>query len=50
LTVRTLGKLQSSTSMVFWVLAMIGVMSALLALRDWQPIPAATGPGSRSSG
>ncbi|MGA2780242.1 MAG: DMT family transporter [Steroidobacteraceae bacterium] len=44
LTVRTLGKLQSSTSMVFWVLAMIGVMSGLLALRDWQPIPAGDWP------
>ncbi len=44
LTVRTLGKTHSSTAMVFWVLAMIGVFSALLALRDWQPIPSAEWP------
>jgi drug/metabolite transporter (DMT)-like permease len=44
LTVRTLGKTQSSTAMVFWVLALIGVFSALLASRDWQPIPAGDWP------
>ncbi len=44
LTVRTLGKTQSSAAMVFWVLALIGCISALLALRDWHPIPAADWP------
>jgi drug/metabolite transporter (DMT)-like permease len=44
LTVRMLGKTQSSTSMVFWYLAMIGILSALLALRDWHPIPAGDWP------
>ncbi len=39
LTVRTLGRTASSTAMVFWYLAMVGLGSALLALRDWQPIP-----------
>jgi len=39
LTVRLLGRTVSSTSMVFWYLAMVGLGSALLALRDWQPVP-----------
>jgi len=44
LTVRTLGRTNSSASMVFWVLLLIGVASAVLALPDWQPIPRSEWP------
>lgn len=44
LTVRTLGRTNSSASMVFWVLLLIGVSSALLAVPDWQPIPRSEWP------
>jgi drug/metabolite transporter (DMT)-like permease len=44
LTVRTLGRTNSSQSMVFWVLLIGGVVSALLSLADWQPIPRADWP------
>jgi drug/metabolite transporter (DMT)-like permease len=44
LTVRTLGRTNSSASMVFWVLLLIGVASALLALPTWQPIPRSEWP------
>ena len=39
LTVRTLGRTNSSTSMVFWVLVISGAGCGVLALGDWRPIP-----------
>ncbi len=39
LTVRTLGRTNSSTSMVFWVLVISGAGCGILALGDWRPIP-----------
>ena len=39
LTVRSLGKANSSLSMVFWYLFLVGIGSGLLALGDWRPIP-----------
>jgi len=44
LTVRTLGRSNSSAAMVFWVLLLIGVASGLLALPHWQPIPGSEWP------
>jgi drug/metabolite transporter (DMT)-like permease len=44
LTVRTLGRTNSSQSMVFWVLLIAGCLSALLSLPTWQPIPRADWP------
>ncbi|HMD73788.1 MAG TPA: DMT family transporter [Steroidobacteraceae bacterium] len=44
LTVRMLGKTQSNASMVFWYLTLVGTLSAVFALRDWQPIPAGDWP------
>jgi drug/metabolite transporter (DMT)-like permease len=41
LTVRTLGRSNSSMSMVFWYLLLVGISAGLLALGDWRPIPAA---------
>jgi drug/metabolite transporter (DMT)-like permease len=40
LTVRTLGRGNSSMSMVFWYLLLVSIGSGLLALGDWRPIPA----------
>jgi drug/metabolite transporter (DMT)-like permease len=39
LTVRTLGRNNSSMSMVFWYLAFVSVGSGALAAPDWHPIP-----------
>jgi len=39
LTVRTLGRSNSSMSMVFWYLLMVGVAAGVLALSDWRPVP-----------
>lgn len=39
LTVRRLGRTNSNTAMVFWVLALTGTASAVLALPDWHAIP-----------
>jgi drug/metabolite transporter (DMT)-like permease len=39
LTVRTLGRGNSSMSMVFWYLLLVGIGSGLLAIRDWRPVP-----------
>jgi drug/metabolite transporter (DMT)-like permease len=41
LTVRTLGRSNSSMSMVFWYLLLVGISAGLLALGDWRPVPAA---------
>lgn len=38
LTVRSLGPRNSSMSMVFWYLALVGIGSGILATGDWQPI------------
>ena len=37
-TVRVLTKTDSNTSVVFWSMAIMTIISTLLALRDWQPI------------
>jgi len=39
LTVRTLARGNSSMSMVFWYLLLVGVACALLAIGDWRPVP-----------
>jgi drug/metabolite transporter (DMT)-like permease len=41
LTVRTLGRSNSSMSMVFWYLLLVGISAGMLALGDWRPVPAA---------
>jgi drug/metabolite transporter (DMT)-like permease len=41
LTVRTLGRSNSSMSMVFWYLLLVGISAGILALGDWRPVPAA---------
>ncbi len=41
LTVRTLGRSNSSMSMVFWYLLLVGISAGLLALGDWRPVQAA---------
>jgi drug/metabolite transporter (DMT)-like permease len=38
LTVRTLGRTNSSMSMVFWYLGLISLGSGLLAISDWHPV------------
>ncbi len=38
MTIRVLGRTDSSRSMVFWFLAILAVVSGLLAIPDWQPI------------
>ena len=40
LTVRTLGRGNSSMSMVFWYLLLVSIGSGVLAIGDWRPIPA----------
>ncbi|HUX72378.1 MAG TPA: DMT family transporter [Steroidobacteraceae bacterium] len=40
LTVRTLGRTNSSTSMVFWSLLVGAIGCGLLARGDWRPVPA----------
>jgi drug/metabolite transporter (DMT)-like permease len=39
LTVRTLGRTNTSMSMVFWYLLLVSAGSGTLALGDWRPIP-----------
>jgi drug/metabolite transporter (DMT)-like permease len=39
LTVRTLGRSNTNTGMVFWFLVLAGAGTALLSLGDWHPIP-----------
>jgi drug/metabolite transporter (DMT)-like permease len=39
LTVRTLGRSNSSISMVFWYLLLVSLGSGVLAMGDWRPIP-----------
>ena len=39
LTVRTLGRCNSSVSMVFWYLLLVGIGSGLLAIGNWRPVP-----------
>ena len=41
LTVRTLGRRNSSLSMVFWYLGMVGVGSGLLGVREWHAVASA---------
>lgn len=41
LTVRTLGRSNSSMSMVFWYLLLVGISAGMLALGEWRPVPAA---------
>ena len=38
LTVRTLGRTNTSLAMVVWYMAMVGLGAGVLALRGWQPI------------
>ena len=38
LTVRTLGRRNSSMAMVFWYLALVSIGSGLLAMPEWRPI------------
>jgi drug/metabolite transporter (DMT)-like permease len=38
LTVRSLGRRNTSMSMVFWYLGLVGVGSGLLAIKDWRPV------------
>jgi drug/metabolite transporter (DMT)-like permease len=40
LTVRTLGRSNSSMSMVFWYLLLVSIGSGLLAVAEWRPVPA----------
>jgi drug/metabolite transporter (DMT)-like permease len=40
LTVRVLGRTNSSTSMVFWWLVLVGVGCGVLAVDDWRPLQA----------
>jgi drug/metabolite transporter (DMT)-like permease len=40
LTVRTLGRGNSSMSLVFWYLLLVSIGSGVLAIGDWRPIPA----------
>jgi drug/metabolite transporter (DMT)-like permease len=40
LTVRTLGRGNSSMSMVFWYLLLVSIGSGVLALGEWRPVPA----------
>lgn len=44
LTVRYLGKHNSSLSIVFWNLSLVGLGCGLLAAFDWQPVPAEEWP------
>ncbi len=44
LTVRSLGRNNSSLSIVFWNLALVGVGSGLLAFEDWRAIPSGDWP------
>jgi drug/metabolite transporter (DMT)-like permease len=39
LTVRTLGRGNSSLSMVFWYLLLVSLGSGALAIGDWRPVP-----------
>jgi drug/metabolite transporter (DMT)-like permease len=39
LTVRTLGRTNTSMSMVFWYLLLVSAGSGVLALGDWRPVP-----------
>jgi drug/metabolite transporter (DMT)-like permease len=38
LTVRTLGRSNSSVSMVFWYLLLVGIGAGALAIGDWRPV------------
>jgi drug/metabolite transporter (DMT)-like permease len=38
LTVRTMGRSNSSLSMVFWYLLLVGIATGLLAIGDWRPV------------
>lgn len=38
LTVRTLGRVNSSISMVFWYLLMVGIGCGVFAIGDWRPV------------
>ena len=44
-TVRTLGRGNSSMSMVFWYLLLVSVGSGVLAIGDWRPLLAADKDG-----
>jgi drug/metabolite transporter (DMT)-like permease len=39
LSVRSLGRTNSSMSMVFWYLLLVGIGSGVLAAGDWRPVP-----------
>jgi drug/metabolite transporter (DMT)-like permease len=41
LTVRSLGRSNSSMSMVFWYLLLVSIGSGVLAMGDWRPVPVA---------
>jgi drug/metabolite transporter (DMT)-like permease len=38
LTVRTLGRVNSSMAMVFWYLLLVGIGAGVLAIGDWRPV------------
>jgi drug/metabolite transporter (DMT)-like permease len=39
LTVRTMGRTNTSTGMVFWFLVLVGSSTAIMSIGDWRPIP-----------
>jgi drug/metabolite transporter (DMT)-like permease len=39
LTVRTMGRTNTATGMVFWFLVLVGVATGLMCIGDWRPIP-----------
>src|SRR3979411_3339993 len=43
LTVRTLGRVNSSMAMVFWYLLLVGIGAGVLAIGDWRPVLASDG-------
>jgi len=41
ITVRVLGRTDSTPSMIFWLMAFVGIGAAVIALPDWRPIQSA---------
>lgn len=41
ITVRVLGRTDSTQSMIFWLMALVGIGAGLIALPDWRPIQSA---------
>ncbi|HEX2722884.1 MAG TPA: DMT family transporter [Gemmatimonadaceae bacterium] len=44
ITVRILGRTDSSESMIFWLMLLVGLGAGLIALPSWKPIPSAHWP------